>query len=60
MRILITAVGSHGDVYPFIAMGTELKRRNHDVILFLNEHHQPYAEAVGLRSVLRASYFSPR
>lgn len=33
MQVLLTAVGSHGDVLPFIALGAELRRREHDVAL---------------------------
>lgn len=33
MQIHLVAVGSHGDVLPFIALGTELKRRGHVVAL---------------------------
>lgn len=31
MQIFIVAVGSHGDVLPLLAMGSELLRRGHDV-----------------------------
>ena len=51
MRILITSIGSYGDVYPFIAIAQELKRRDHDVILFINEHYKPHAAAAGLNAV---------
>lgn len=33
MRVLIIAFGSYGDVLPLVALGSELKRRGHDVIL---------------------------
>ncbi|WP_132254880.1 glycosyltransferase [Methylobacterium segetis] len=33
MQVLLVAIGSHGDVLPFIALGTELKRRGHAVLL---------------------------
>ncbi|GJD30498.1 O-mycaminosyltylonolide 6-deoxyallosyltransferase [Methylobacterium adhaesivum] len=33
MQIKLVAVGSHGDVLPFIGLGTELVRRGHAVIL---------------------------
>lgn len=33
MQVLLTAVGSHGDVLPFIALGAELRRRRHEVAL---------------------------
>ncbi|MGU3536878.1 nucleotide disphospho-sugar-binding domain-containing protein [Methylobacterium sp. A54F] len=33
MQVHLVAVGTHGDVLPFIAIGTELKRRGHAVAL---------------------------
>ncbi|MEL6059470.1 glycosyltransferase [Methylobacterium sp. DCY52] len=33
MQVLLVAIGSHGDVLPFIALGAELKRRRHEVTL---------------------------
>jgi UDP:flavonoid glycosyltransferase YjiC (YdhE family) len=30
MRILVATLGSYGDVYPFIALATVLKKRGHD------------------------------
>lgn len=34
MRILIHASGSHGDVFPFIALAQEFQRRGHDARLY--------------------------
>jgi UDP:flavonoid glycosyltransferase YjiC (YdhE family) len=48
MHILIAATGSYGDVYPFVGLGRELKRRGHEVVLCTNEHFRPAAEAEGL------------
>jgi rhamnosyltransferase subunit B len=42
MRALICAFGSHGDVLPLIAIGAELKRRGHEVIVGSAE---PFGEA---------------
>ena len=33
MQVLLVAIGSHGDVLPFIALGSELRRRGHPVVL---------------------------
>lgn len=33
MRVLITAFGSHGDILPLIAIGGELARRGHEVVM---------------------------
>lgn len=48
MQILLAAVGSHGDVLPFIAIGSELKRRQHEVTLAAP---QPFA-AMAIRAGL--------
>ncbi len=44
MRILVATLGSYGDVYPFVALGSELKRRGHDVTLLTNEFFRSLAE----------------
>jgi len=36
MRILIAAIGSHGDVLPFATLGHELASRGHDVVFYAN------------------------
>jgi UDP:flavonoid glycosyltransferase YjiC (YdhE family) len=33
MRIILFPVGSYGDVYPMLALGVELKKRGHEVIV---------------------------
>ncbi|RXF74940.1 glycosyltransferase [Hansschlegelia zhihuaiae] len=43
MRALICAFGSHGDVLPLVAIGAELKRRGHDVVVGSAE---PFGAAV--------------
>jgi rhamnosyltransferase subunit B len=48
MHVLISAVGSYGDVYPFIGLARELRRRGHEVVVCTNEHFRPAAEAEGL------------
>lgn len=42
MRIVLVPLGSHGDVHPFIALGTALRRRGHDVVVIAN----PYFESL--------------
>lgn len=49
MRILLTTIGSHGDVHPFLALGRALKLRGHEVALATN----PYFEQQTLREGLR-------
>lgn len=41
MKAILSAPGSRGDVNPMIAIGAELRRRGHDVVISLAE---PYAE----------------
>ena len=47
MRVLLTAVGTRGDVQPVVSLAAELRRRGHDVRLCVRgDRGQP-----GLRSV---------
>ncbi len=48
MKILINAVGSHGDVLPFIALGREFHRRGHRPHLLANEAFASMAGEAGL------------
>lgn len=48
MRVLITTVGSSGDVNPFIALGIELARRGHQPTLLVNPHFEANVRAAGL------------
>jgi len=47
MRILVAAIGSHGDVHPFVGVGLELKRRGHEVTALLNETFRDLALRAG-------------
>ena len=47
-RILIVALGSHGDVHPFLAIGRELHRRGHDVRMIMPAMYEPLTRSVGL------------
>ncbi len=38
MRILLTTIGSAGDVHPFIAVGLALRQRGHEVTLLTNPY----------------------
>lgn len=48
MRVLITSVGSHGDVNPYIAVARELQRRGHEVLFLCNEYFRSLAEEARL------------
>lgn len=50
-RILILAVGSAGDVYPFIVIGQALRARGYAVTLVATANFQARVEAAGLRFV---------
>jgi rhamnosyltransferase subunit B len=47
-RILILALGSAGDVYPFIAIGQALRRRGRDVTLVASANFRQRVENAGL------------
>jgi UDP:flavonoid glycosyltransferase YjiC (YdhE family) len=48
MRVLIAATGSYGDIYPFVAIGREMKRRGHEVRFFSSAYFAPLAREHGL------------
>jgi len=50
-HILILAVGSAGDVYPFIVIGQALRARGHAVTLVASANFQQRVEQAGLRFV---------
>src|ERR1700756_1084931 len=47
-RILIATLGSLGDLHPCLALGTELKRRGHQVTVASTPFYRPKVEALGL------------
>jgi len=51
MRVLISATGSYGDIFPFVAIGRDLKRRGHDVRFFASSYFTPLVERSGLDAV---------
>jgi rhamnosyltransferase subunit B len=51
MRVLIAATGSYGDIFPFVALGRDLKRRGHDVRFFASSYFSPLVEGSGLTAV---------
>ncbi len=46
--MLLTTIGSAGDVHPYIAIGTELRRRGHDVLLLTNPYFESRVLGAGL------------
>jgi UDP:flavonoid glycosyltransferase YjiC (YdhE family) len=49
VRILIAAIGSTGDVVPYLGLGQQLKRRGFDVTLATHDSFRPIVEGAGLR-----------
>jgi UDP:flavonoid glycosyltransferase YjiC (YdhE family) len=48
MDILLIAIGSHGDVHPFVGIGRALAARGHEVRVAANEHFYTMIERAGL------------
>lgn len=48
MRILLTAIGSYGDVHPFVGLGKVLAARGHDVAVVANPYFASVIERAGL------------
>lgn len=46
-RIVLTTIGSLGDLHPKIAIGLELRNRGHDVIFATHKEYQSSIEALG-------------
>jgi len=55
MKVLLLPVGSSGDVYPFVGIGLELKRRGHDIVMITSGHFRKIAEASGFRFIETSS-----
>ena len=51
MKIILVPMGSTGDVHPFIAIGTVLKRRGHDVTVITSAVFKPLTQQAGLQFV---------
>jgi rhamnosyltransferase subunit B len=47
-RILVTTIGSSGDVHPFVAVSRALVARGHDVRVAVNPHFRSTVEGAGL------------
>lgn len=46
MHFLMTAFGSYGDVHPIAGLGSELRRRGHEVSIIANPNFQPVIESI--------------
>ncbi len=48
MRLLMTALGSYGDVFPIVGLGAAMHARGHRVSVLTNPHFQSVVETAGL------------
>jgi UDP:flavonoid glycosyltransferase YjiC (YdhE family) len=48
LKALLIAIGSHGDVHPFVGLGLALRARGHDVTVMANGHFEPLVRRTGL------------
>jgi UDP:flavonoid glycosyltransferase YjiC (YdhE family) len=48
LDVCLTAMGSYGDVLPFVALGRELRARGHAVTILANEYHADHIRGAQL------------
>ncbi len=67
MRVLIAALGSHGDLLPFIGIAQVLRERGHDVRIYSNGQYADLVRGAGLvfvqtseAQLLRDAFADPR
>lgn len=48
MKIILTAVGSHGDIRPMVALGKRLSGMGHEIILCASANHENFVRSCGL------------
>ncbi|HSU65309.1 MAG TPA: nucleotide disphospho-sugar-binding domain-containing protein [Tepidisphaeraceae bacterium] len=51
LRVLLIALGSHGDVHPFVGIGQTLRARGHDVRVVANPYFERVIDEAGLAFV---------
>ena len=51
MRLLLTALGSYGDVHPMVGLGQAMRERGHQVSVITNPHFKPVVESAGLQMI---------
>src|SRR5690242_16093270 len=47
-RVLLTTLGSYGDLYPYIAVGIELRHLGHAVLIATSASYRDKVESAGL------------
>ena len=50
-RIVVTTIGSLGDLHPKIAIALELRKRGHDLVFATHKEYQAKIEALGFEFV---------
>ncbi|MEO6435825.1 MAG: glycosyltransferase [Tepidisphaeraceae bacterium] len=51
MNVLLFALGSHGDVHPFVGIGRRLRERGHAVAVAANEYFKPLVDHARLEFI---------
>jgi len=51
VNVLLFALGSHGDVHPFVGLGIRLRQRGHHVAVATNEYFKPLVEHAQLEFI---------
>jgi UDP:flavonoid glycosyltransferase YjiC (YdhE family) len=51
VNVLLIALGSHGDVHPFVGIGLRLRERGHHVAVAANEYFKPLIDHASLEFV---------
>jgi rhamnosyltransferase subunit B len=49
MRLILTALGSYGDVHPMVGLGAAMRRRGHQVFIIANPHFRSVVESAQLQ-----------
>src|SRR4051812_31622002 len=48
LHVALVAIGSHGDVHPFVGLGVRLRSRGHACTVLTNGHFEPLVRQAGL------------
>ena len=51
MNVLLFALGSHGDVHPFVGIGIRLRQRGHCVAVAANGYFKPLVDHASLEFI---------
>lgn len=59
MKVLLTTIGSSGDINPFIALAIRLRDEGHEPVLLVNPYFQETVERAGIAYAPYGAVFSP-